>query len=293
LTPHHNPSGVNLKNPYQTKGKNMRNKMLVVATIIFVSISSLLVLNVRARKAAQEAQETKPVPTALPSAVKALSVSRIEWISNDSVNVHIRNDSGRPILGFTIAHDEAEEERPTHDGSYTTITYFRRFEPNPLQPGLEEVVSQAANEPIRLAAVLYDDGTVEGDRRAGKYLLQDKKKFETDLTASLAALREMKARAKTKQELEQALARFLRDNLPVQQTTFTPTAELQVPIITSTISPGTHPASAKMLSDLAQANSPDVAIDEFIRLAEIRLGQAQSGGEEKRWNTCSSEKISR
>src|SRR5689334_9325901 len=102
----------------------MRNKMLVVATIFFVALSSLLVLNVRARKAAQEAQEARPVPKALPSAVKALSVTRIEWSSDDMVNVHIRNDSGRPILGFTIAHDEAEEERPTHDGSYTTITYF-------------------------------------------------------------------------------------------------------------------------------------------------------------------------
>ena len=58
----------------------MRNKMFAVAAIIFVSISSLLVLNVRARKAAQEAQGAKPAPTALPSAVRALTVTLIEWI---------------------------------------------------------------------------------------------------------------------------------------------------------------------------------------------------------------------
>jgi hypothetical protein len=255
----------------------MRNKMLVTATIFFVALSSLLVLNVRARKAAQEA---KPVPKALPSAVKALSVTRIEWISDGLVNVHIRNDSGRPILGFVIAHDEAEVERPTQE-SYTTITYFNRFEPNPLQPGLEEVVSQPTNEPIRLAAVLYEDGTVEGDRRAGKNLLKDKHEFEADLTASLAALREMKARAKTKQELEQALSQFLRDNEPDLHP-LGPIGGPEQKIPVSPASPWKHPASAMLLRKLAEENSPEVAIDEFIRLAEIRLDQAQSGGEEKR-----------
>jgi hypothetical protein len=118
----------------------MRNKTFAVAAIIVVSISSLLVLNVGARKGAQEAQAPKPVPTALPSAVRGLTVTQIEWLGKDSVNVHIRNDSGRAILGFVIAHNEAEEERPTHDVGYTVITYLRNLEPNPLQPGLEAVV---------------------------------------------------------------------------------------------------------------------------------------------------------
>lgn len=249
--------------------------MFALAAVLFVSLSSLLVLNVRARKAAQEAQAAKPVPTALPSAVRALTVTLIEPIGKDTVNVHIRNDSGRPILGFVIAHDEAEEVHPTHDVGYTVITYLRKFEPNPLQPGLEEVVGQSSNEPIRLAAVLYEDGTVEGDRRAGEHLLQNKKDFEADLTAAVAALRDMKAKAKTRQGLEQALSRFLRDNEPVRQTTYTPPAESGPPIGVSTASPGTHPFAAQILRRLAQENSPDVAVDEFIRRAEKRLGKAQ------------------
>jgi hypothetical protein len=253
----------------------MRNKLLAVAAITFVSLSSLLVLNVRARKAAQEAQAAKPVPTALPSAVKALTVTLIEWEGKDTVNVHIRNDSGRPVLGFVIAHDEAEEVHPTHDVGYTVITYLRRFEPNPLQPGLEEVVGQSANEPIRLAAVLYEDGTVEGDRRAGEHLLQNKNDFEADLTASVAALRDMKAKAKNKQELEQAVSRFVRDNEPVRQTTYTPPAESGPRVDMMTVPPGSHPFAAEMLRRLAQENSPDVAVDEFIRRAEKRLGKAQ------------------
>jgi hypothetical protein len=148
----------------------MRNKMLAVAAIIFFSLSSLLVLNARARKAAQDAHAAKPVPTALPSSVRALTVTLIESAGKDSVNVHIRNDSGRPILGFAIAHDEAEEDRPTHDRSFTVITYLRRFEPNPLQPGLEEEIGQSSNEPIRLAAVLYEDGTSKATgERANSY----------------------------------------------------------------------------------------------------------------------------
>jgi hypothetical protein len=253
----------------------MRNKMFAVAAVIFVSISSLLVLNVRARKAAQEAQAAKPVPTALPSAVRGLTVTQIEWIGKDSVNVHIRNDSGRAILGFVIAHNEAEEERPTHDVGYTVITYLRNLEPNPLQPGLEEVVGQSANEPIRPAAVLYEDGTVEGDRRGCEFLLENKDDFEADLTASVAAIRAVKARAKTKQGLEQALSRFVKDNEPVRQKTYTPSSESEVPLIKLTIAPGTHPFAADMLKRLAQENSPDVAVDEFIRRAEKRLGKAQ------------------
>jgi hypothetical protein len=253
----------------------MRNKMLALAVIICVSLSSLLVLNVRARKAAQEAQAAKPVPTALPSAVRALTVTLVELIGKDTVKVHIRNDSGRPILGFAIAHDEAEEDRPTRDRSFTVITYLRKFEPNPLQPGLEEEVTQSTNEPIRLAAVLYEDGTVEGDRGACELLLENKGAFEAELTASVAALRAVKARAKTRQELEQAISRFLRDNEPVRQTTYTPSSELEVPVTVSTISPGTHPAAAEMLRRLALETSPDVAVDEFIRRAEKRLGKAQ------------------
>jgi len=250
--------------------------MFAVAAIIFVSISSLLVLNVRARKAAQEAQAAKPVPTALPSAVRGLTVTLIEPIGKDTVNVHIRNDSGRAVLGFAIAHDEAEEERPTHDVGYTVMTYFGDFEPNPLQPGLEEVVGQSTTEPIRLAAVLYEDGTVEGDKRASEHLLQDKDYFEAELAAAVAAVREMKAKAKTKQELEQALSRFVKDNEPVPQTTYTPPAEESGPPITvSQVSTGTHPFAADMLRRLAQENSPDVAVDEFIRRSEKRLGKAQ------------------
>jgi hypothetical protein len=252
----------------------MRNKMLAVAAIIFVSISSLLVFNVRARKAGQEAQAAKPVPTALPSAVRALTVTLIDVIGKDSVNVHIRNDSGRPLLGFAIAHDAGEEVRPT-DRSFTVITYLRKLEPNPLQPGLEEVVGQSSNEPIRPAAVLYEDGTVEGDRRACELLLENKNDFEADLTASVAALRDMKAKAKTRQGLEQALSRFVKDNEPVRQTTFTASAESRVPVTSLTVTPGTHPFAAEMLGRLAQENSPDVAVDEFIRRAEKRLGKAQ------------------
>lgn len=249
--------------------------MLAIAVIIFVSVSSLLVLNVRARKAAQEAQAAKPVPTALPSAVRGLTVTLIEPLGKDVVNVHIRNDSGRPLLGFAIAHDEAEEAPPNHDRSFTVITYLRKFEPNPLQPGLEEVVGQSSNEPIRPAAVLYEDGTVEGDRRGCELLLENKDNFEAELTASVAALREMKARAKTKQGLEQALSRFVKENELVRHTASTTSAESGVPVTVSTISPGTHPAAAEMLRRLAQENSPDVAVDEFIKRAEKRLGKAQ------------------
>lgn len=256
--------------------------MLAVAVIIFVSFSSLLVLNVRARKEAQEAKAAKPVPTALPSDVQALTVTRVELIGRDTVNVHIRNDSGRPILGFVIAHDEAEEERPTHERSFTVITYLRKLEPNPLQPGLEMVVDQSSNEPIRLAAVLYEDGTVEGDRRACELLLKNRDDFEAELTASVAALRNIKTRAKTRQGLEQALSQFVKDNEPAQQTTYTPSSESEVPVTSLTISPGTYPAAAEMLRRLARENSPDVAVDEFIRRAEKRLGKARRGGEETR-----------
>ena len=51
---------------------------------------------------------------------------------------------------------------------------FSVSNPNVLQAGLEEVVGQSSNEPIRPAAVLYEDGTVGGDRRACELLLQNK-----------------------------------------------------------------------------------------------------------------------
>lgn len=95
------------------------------------------------------------------------------------------------------------------------------------------------------------------------------------MTASVAALRDVKAKAKTKQGLEQALSRFVKDNEPARQTTYTPSTESEVPVVSSTISSGTHPDAAEMLRRLAQENSPDVAVDEFIRRAEKRLGKAQ------------------
>jgi hypothetical protein len=95
------------------------------------------------------------------------------------------------------------------------------------------------------------------------------------LNASVAAIRAVKARAKTRQGLEQALSRFVKDNEPVRQTTYTPSSESEVPVTSSTISPGTHPFAAEMLRRLAQENSPDVAVDEFIKRAEKRLGTAQ------------------
>ncbi|HYY94611.1 MAG TPA: hypothetical protein VE713_08845, partial [Pyrinomonadaceae bacterium] len=163
--------------------------LLVIASV--VAVMSALAVGSRARKLNPVPAAQAPAPQAggwRQTSLKALTLVSAEPVPDhpDVTVYRLRNDSGRGIAGFVLAHD-AGENAPSHHEFFTRL-HVKNLNPIPLPPGGIEEIMQESALVERLTAVMYDDASVEGEATSVDVLKSNVKNFEDGLAQELAAL---------------------------------------------------------------------------------------------------------
>lgn len=161
----------------------MRKRTLTAVVIVIVSLSSLIALGARARKTSPQvsAQQQQQQNGWRKSTLTALTLVSAEPRPDNprTVVYRLRNDSGRGIAGFILSHDESEHTPGSHHA--LAKMYVTQLDPEFLPPGSEQELAQDASTVERLSAVMYEDGSVEGEAESIDFLISEVRQFEEGL----------------------------------------------------------------------------------------------------------------
>lgn len=244
--------------------------LLVIASV--VAVMSALAVGSRARKLNPAPAAQAPAPQAggwRQTSLKALTLVSAEPVPDhpDVTVYRLRNDSGRGIAGFVLAQDEGENA-PGHHEFFTRLR-VKNLDPTPLPPGGEEEVIQKTDLPERLAAVMYDDASVEGEATSVGLLEAHVKEFEDGLAQELAAFTAASRAKGVKAAAVESAAR-LDEGDKIQG------PEGRTAIIVNK-SDGALLAQ-KELHDLMAQKPPAEAAAEFTRRIKARLSKTWANG---------------